>query len=990
MRALLKSSVAGVILSLAGIFLPAENKPGPPGRETAPGETLLRAVAISRAEGLGIEEVVTADGARIRFEPPLPLFSCLLDQRPSSSLEAAASAGSGFTFADGTAVFVGPEEGFSPGVKLRVVFKNFSPAKIRLENVVPLGEGPDRTYITAEGPLDGPNHLSRSFLHRPGRMPFGVVLPDNAWHLGFCDLETGTEDISLTAIARRGKADKAEIRRWFTDLEPGGSVEYAVHIDAHRGGGWHKGLEMMFRERFLHDLDRFDASLFSRPDLRWIRRAYIMFLRFAWDHAYYDAREGGYAFDRALFAHDGLLGGIDIFTLWPTWPRLGLDERNQWDMYRDLPGGLAELRRQVDLAHRGSRKYFIAYNPWDKSTRREDHLAGMETMLRALDADGIVLDTRGESSREFQETADRVRPGIIMYSEGMAVPRDMPGIVAGRVHDALYMPPPLNLNKFIKPDFAIFRVIQLAEGRFHRETAVAFFNGYGVEINAMRPGRFDGIEEEFRYLGRTAKILRENSSAFCAPDWTPLAPAAGDGIWVNRWPAPGMEESPPGPRLTAGASLIRPRLPAGVSSPSSEIGRKTIYTVLSLRPDGCRGPIVEAFPEAGFHWVSLWNHEELTLEERGGKTYVPVDVEGFSRSWLGTRREGNLDCLARLPVLLEVELDHDRLIVGLDPAAAIGPERRSMSRIVVTAGDPFYGAKSVEFGAGKRELSLYETFGRSGGKFVAQLFGGTELLDERIVHVRPGLPRRMPRTEKSPPVKVPPPGMVEIPAGVFEYSTAGNPDDANPVIPYPDDAKKRVLRMARFFMDEYPVTNKQFKEFLEAARYVPEEGANFLKHWENGRPPAGLENHPVVYVSLEDARAYARWAGKRLPSEVEWQYAAQGADGRKYPWGEDLSAGRANVRLNRTTAVDAFPAGASPFGVMDMVGNVWQLTDDVYDNGAYYFAVIRGGSFYAPETSAWYVKSGPLAVDRVQILLLLAPGIDRCSTVGFRCVKDAD
>jgi formylglycine-generating enzyme required for sulfatase activity len=87
--------------------------------------------------------------------------------------------------------------------------------------------------------------------------------------------------------------------------------------------------------------------------------------------------------------------------------------------------------------------------------------------------------------------------------------------------------------------------------------------------------------------------------------------------------------------------------------------------------------------------------------------------------------------------------------------------------------------------------------------------------------------------------------------------------------------------------------------------------------------------------------------------------------------------------------VDAFPGGASPFGVLDMVGNVWQIIDDIYDNGAYTYAIIRGGSFYAPEKSEWYVKSGPLAADRVQILLLIASGLDRNSTVGFRCVKDA-
>jgi formylglycine-generating enzyme required for sulfatase activity len=87
--------------------------------------------------------------------------------------------------------------------------------------------------------------------------------------------------------------------------------------------------------------------------------------------------------------------------------------------------------------------------------------------------------------------------------------------------------------------------------------------------------------------------------------------------------------------------------------------------------------------------------------------------------------------------------------------------------------------------------------------------------------------------------------------------------------------------------------------------------------------------------------------------------------------------------------VTAHPSGASPFGVEDLVGNVWQLTSDVYDNGAYNFVIIKGGSYYSPESSVWYPKSGPLPLNRQQMLLLLAPALDRCATVGFRCVRDA-
>jgi len=147
----------------------------------------------------------------------------------------------------------------------------------------------------------------------------------------------------------------------------------------------------------------------------------------------------------------------------------------------------------------------------------------------------MLADTKGASSKELQATADKVKPGIIMYSEGMAVPKDMPGIVAGRVHDALVLPPPLNLNKFIKPDFAIYRVLQLADDRLHRELAISFFNSYGVEIITMRPGRPSWIREEFAYLGRTTKILRENNMVFHNYDWMPLLPSMTDSIYVNRW-----------------------------------------------------------------------------------------------------------------------------------------------------------------------------------------------------------------------------------------------------------------------------------------------------------------------------------------------------------------------------------------------------------------------------------------------------------------------
>jgi formylglycine-generating enzyme required for sulfatase activity len=195
-----------------------------------------------------------------------------------------------------------------------------------------------------------------------------------------------------------------------------------------------------------------------------------------------------------------------------------------------------------------------------------------------------------------------------------------------------------------------------------------------------------------------------------------------------------------------------------------------------------------------------------------------------------------------------------------------------------------------------------------------------------------------------------------------------------------------------FYIDKYPVMNEEFKRFLDASHYHPKDDLNFLKDWKNGTYPAGWAKRPVTWVSLEDARAYAEWAGKRLPREWEWQYAAQGADGRIYPWGNSWDASVVPVpdkgrSMRGPDEVDAHPAGASPFGVMDMVGNVWQWTDEFVDDHTR-AGILRGGSYYRPQGSVWYFPQA-YRNDQHGKLLLMAPSYDRSGGVGFRCVKDA-
>ncbi len=205
---------------------------------------------------------------------------------------------------------------------------------------------------------------------------------------------------------------------------------------------------------------------------------------------------------------------------------------------------------------------------------------------------------------------------------------------------------------------------------------------------------------------------------------------------------------------------------------------------------------------------------------------------------------------------------------------------------------------------------------------------------------------------------------------------------------------RRPVHLDDYYMAQTPVTNREFARFVDTTNYRPgdAEAHRFLGHWRGGRCPEALLDHPVVYVSWNDARAYCSWAGRRLPTEAEWEKAARGTDGRKYPWGKTKPTHRrANFgrRLNGTSSVGSFPEGDSPAGCSDMAGNVWEWCDDVDDPRFYLRGpernprntarldggqhVVRGGSWmYDANSLRTYARSG-------------FPRHFRLDGVGFRC-----
>jgi len=201
------------------------------------------------------------------------------------------------------------------------------------------------------------------------------------------------------------------------------------------------------------------------------------------------------------------------------------------------------------------------------------------------------------------------------------------------------------------------------------------------------------------------------------------------------------------------------------------------------------------------------------------------------------------------------------------------------------------------------------------------------------------------------------PEMVLIPAGEFLMGSDPSIDK------YARDSEQpqHTLYLPDYHLAKPPVTNAQYAAFVQAT------GHEQPRHWKGGKPPRDKEDHPLVYVSWHDAVAYCRWlaevTGKSygLPSEAEWEKGARGSDGRLWPWGNQWDAERCNTWVGGkgdTTPVGAYPEGASPYGLLDMAGNVWEWTRSLYrdypydpedgreDVRAKGDLVLRGGSWY--------------------------------------------
>lgn len=659
----------------------------------------------------------------------------------------------------------------------------------------------------------------------------------------------------------------------------------------------------------------YDGAEYDRPELKWTQSSYMQPQMMIQDRYFFDPATGKYTVDRYLDDLEKRFGGIDAVLIWPTYPNMGIDNRNQFDLFHDMPGGIEGIRQMVADFHRRNVRVLFPIMLWDQGTRDvgKPEADALAEELTAVGADGVNGDTMIAIPHQFRVASDKTghplafEPEHLLVDEplawnnmnwGQAVPaQSSPSVFQEKM--LVYPPEYVDKYKWFEP-----RHMNNISDRWQRDKTLdlqyAFFNGVGMETWENIWGIWNGITpRDGETIRRIAKIERRFSPWLVSAGWVPHTPVLQFQVYASKWPGKGS----------------------------------TLWTLINQNEFDISGEQIVVPYKAGEKFFDVWHGVELKPAIAGDQATLNFTIEGQ----------------------------------GFGAVLAIDP--------------------GTEAPAGHNQF--LEEMHKLNSVRLDSFSNQWHVLTQKLVPI-----------QATKPATSAPEGMIAIPGGTFNFRVSGieiEGGDWNGVdVQYPwEDSPRRnhvhTMHIAPFYMDRDPVTNAQYKKFLDATHYHPRDDHNFLHDWKNGTYPEGWDNKPVTWVSLEDARAYAAWAGKRLPHEWEWQYAAEGNDGREYPWGDDwktdaVPATDRSRELRAPDDVSAHPQGKSPFGVEDLIGNVWQWTDEYVDEHTR-AAILRGGSYYRPQGSRWYFPQAYKLHEHGKYLLT-APSEDRAGTLGFRCVVD--
>jgi hypothetical protein len=338
-----------------------------------------------------------------------------------------------------------------------------------------------------------------------------VEAPRDPWSPRPIDLPT---EVPLHAEADLAALDGAKI--------------FAAPDDPRDWPAWHEALARWRSEALART--GHDGAAYDLPEFAWTQRCFAVALLWLWDETLYDFDASRFTPGRVLAEGERDFGGYDAVVLWHAYPVIGIDERNQFDFYSDVPG----IRELVASFHERGVRVFVDYNPWDVGTRREpvDDAHAVAELVQWLDADGVFLDTMKEAPLELRTTLDEVRPGVALEGESTLplasvadhhlswaqwfADSEVPGVIRARWFEQRHM---LHHTRRWNRDHS---------GELHS----SWLNGTGMLIWESVFGSWVGWNARDRSILRTMlPVQRAHGDLLAHGDWTPLA-ARSDGLEV--------------------------------------------------------------------------------------------------------------------------------------------------------------------------------------------------------------------------------------------------------------------------------------------------------------------------------------------------------------------------------------------------------------------------------------------------------------------------
>ncbi|KAL0583678.1 hypothetical protein ABG067_006354 [Albugo candida] len=740
------------------------------------------------------------------------------------------------------------------------------------------------------------------------------------------------------------------------------------------------------------------CTVYNRAEAKWMQSSFVQLFVLFSDRKLFDRENNVFTIDSFITSIEKQFGNVDSVLLWTSYPNLGIDSRNQWDFMQQMSSADEEmgwdgLKSITQEFHRRGIRVLVPYLPWDSSTRVPDDAANLvrsqaddvtrlKGIVRYTKIDGFNGDTMfGIPGFFYGCASDLETPVLIGSAEGGCPP---PYLASNSGSWGYNWSPDsfvVWLSKFLEPRHMVQVSSRWSLDRV-RDIQKAVFNGVGNVIwdnvwGIMNPY----TERECQALKRAYKILRHFSNLTISEFWQPY-----DMLF--------RFSTNPG-------SALKTRVQAAVSKFPLATEEMILYTILTST---LLNSTKEDYPcnEIGIRTVGKY-HIDLNFPLFDAATwknssFAVYDVYHGKR--LHVRQVQNAS--NQLYVTVRVERD------AFGALLVVNEELLSKTDIVSN----FQSFLGEMRNLTSQPLNKYSM--------------DRQLLPQKMTAKKNIISKR-----KSPGTgnysSSPMQSILGSSAWWFNVSTVVIEPD-NTLIPnaslygtgvqYPGESRPQknhslLINVTDFWMDLYPVTNAQFRTFLQESSYQPKVMARFLKHWTNRyirqsegimytniskwQIPSGFKDCPVVYISFEDATSYATYYGLRLPYDWEMQYVMGNGDTYTvYPWGNSMDMPRIPKVVRGGPHVSPVKVGQHPlskslrYNVEDLVGHVWQMTDRYCDERTCSL-LLRGSSDYRAFTSDfetnWYYRAAYRSTENNR-LLMQSQNVDRSSTIGFRCVKD--